>query len=808
MKLRNFTPLTCAEAAEPDALLCRGLAQLSPVATGTMMYMPAGLHTITPFGGMEGKGDAITVNVERSGVAALDRQRAAIAAKGKKAFVDFSHNPDADKAAFWIDGFAWQDAPEPGIYCRGEWTGSGRAAVEAKDYRYFSPVFHVDRKKGTSAKNPARIVCRDFASANMGGLVNEPAFHGISPLWAADALRRSQHSPGAAGSNQNQHTHTDMTTEELAALHAKNTELLEELNALKAKETQAKTKQENTELIESELKAKESELKAGRLEVALAASEAKTAKLDAEDLKRRTAHAEKFVGEMITRGAIAAKDDKIIADAKKNMTDNPDTFEPLYAKWAGNAALTGRITHAPAQGAQRFERGQMGAKDTLQEYAALVAKNAAIPDRMSADKSSLAKEAGALFCSELKGREIEWLDMPLRDAIKASDVTSAAVGTLAGTLVLQRNLPLLAFAWPMLKTLFADFSDAVGLWQQTEITRIPIKPAVTEYDATLDSNGRPKGFVVVTPGQSVDVPITLSKHVGIPMIFGVQTLASTARDLFGEQAAGAINALGGYFVAMATALMTAANFNAYKQITDAGCVTTSGSTTISLATTAGVYKGQAISGTGIPTGTHIASVVDGTTAVMTIAATASATVTATLGGGLVPTLYPTYVKAAADFNFASLGEIGAAFDNNEVPYAGRSVMLNATYYSRLTQDPTVNNFFAATRSPDIINKGLLPELNGFVPQKAPWFPTSSSRVGFAYMMAAIALKSRLPQDFAGAVNAPIPGTIITVTDPDTKLSVLNTQRVDLVGRYAESLIESMLGAAPGDPRAGMVLTSA
>jgi hypothetical protein len=388
-------------------------------------------------------------------------------------------------------------------------------------------------------------------------------------------------------------------------------------------------------------------------------------------------------------------------------------------------------------------------------------------------------------------------------------VTSAAIGTLAGTLVLQRNLPLLKFNYPMLRTLFTDFSDAVGLWQQTEVTRIPITPAVTEYDATLDANGRPKGFVVVTPGQTVDVPITLSKHVGIPMIFGVQTLASTVRNLFAEQSAGAINALGGYFVDMATALMTAANFNAYSDNSEAGGETTDGSTTITVTSTAGMYPGQEISGTGIPTGARVKSITSSTVAELTIAATATNTgLTFTLNGGKVPTTHATYVKALADFNFASLGEIGAAFDNNRVPYEMRSVMLNAAYYAKLTQDPTVNNFFAATRSPDIISKGLLPELNGFVPQKAPFFPTSSNRAGFAYHPAAIALKSRLPQDFTKAVSAMVPGSVTTVTDPDTGISVLLVERVDLTGSYAESRIEVMLGAAKGDTRAGLVLTSA
>ncbi|TCO87266.1 hypothetical protein EV701_123103 [Chthoniobacter flavus] len=457
--------------------------------------------------------------------------------------------------------------------------------------------------------------------------------------------------------------------------------------------------------------------------------------------------------------------------------------------------------------AQADQVSAISGREMVTAFARLVCQNASIHDVRSPEKAKLAKAAAAIFAAEMRGQEDSWMGVPLDEAIKAADVTNAAVGTLAGTLVLQRNLPLLVYRYPMLKTLFSDFSDAVGLWQQVETTRIPITPAVTEYDATLDTNGRPKGFVVVTPAQTVDVPIQLTKHVGIPMVFGVQTLASTVRDLFAEQSAGAINALGGYFVDMATALMTSANFNAYAQITDASCGTTSGSTAITLGSTAGVYPGQEISGTGIPTGTHIASVPSSGNAVMTQAATATATVTATLGGGKVPTLYTTYVKALTDFNFASLGDIGVAFDTNRVPYDERYAMLNASYYQRLAQDPTFNTFFAAMQNPDIIRKGQLPELNNFLPQKAPFFPASSNRVGFAYHKAAIALKSRLPVDFTQAVSAMVPGSITTVTDPDTGISVLHVERVDVVGRYAESSIEVMLGANVGDRRAGLVLTS-
>lgn len=774
-----------------DSILCRAAVQVAPTATGEMMYIPGGLQTITPIGG--GLGQPITVRVDASGAAALNRQHAAIIARHKRPMFDFNHEGGA--ASFWPAEYFWKDTPEPGIYCRGEWTASGKTAVEGKDFRQFSPVFHVSKKLGATPQNPAAIVCREWAKANMGGLVNDPAFHTILPLWAKNA-------PGAHPDQPNQIE--DMTPEELAALQAKNRELQKELDALKARDAALKAKNETDAALASELKAKEAELKLGQSEERNAALVAKNADQEKAITARNKSDAEAAVDRAVKRNAIPVKDDKTQAALVAKATDDP-AFIGVIDALAGQQ-LSGRIT--PAAPAAQIQMGQIGGKDALQAYSAIVAKNAAIHDVRDPQKGKLANEAAAIYARELKGREDDWMNCPLEEAIKAADVTSAAVGTLAGTLVLQRNLPLLKFNYPMLRTMFTDFSDAVGLWQQTELTRIPITPAVTEYDATLDANGRPKGFVVVTPAQTVDVPITLSKHVGIPMIFGVQTLASTVRNLFAEQSAGAINALGGYFVDMATALMTAANFNAYKQITDAACGTTSGSTAMTLATTAGVYPGQEISGTGIPTGTHIASVTDGTNAVMTIAATATATVTATLSGGKVPTLYPTYVKALADFNFASLGEIGVAFDNNRVPYEGRYAMLNASYYARLTQDPTVNNFFAAMNSKEIISKGALPELNNFTPQKAPFFPTTSSRVGFAYHAAAMALKARLPQDFTTAVGAMVPGSVTTVTDPDTGLSVLNVQRVDLVGSYAESRIEAMLGANVGDRRAGLVLTSA
>jgi hypothetical protein len=54
--------------------------------------------------------------------------------------------------------------------------------VEGKDFRMFSPVFHVDDKR----KDPARVICCEQARPNMGGLVNDPAFSALPVLAKND----------------------------------------------------------------------------------------------------------------------------------------------------------------------------------------------------------------------------------------------------------------------------------------------------------------------------------------------------------------------------------------------------------------------------------------------------------------------------------------------------------------------------------------------------------------------------------------------------------------------------------------------
>lgn len=446
----------------------------------------------------------------------------------------------------------------------------------------------------------------------------------------------------------------------------------------------------------------------------------------------------------------------------------------------------------------------------LKEYGAILAKNAALSLNIESarQKSSLARQAAEIFAKDIDNNSM-LTGISIEEAIQAADFSDPSnnVGLLSGSLVLQKALPMMQYEYPLLRGIVTDFADEPGLLNQTEVTRITTKPAVQTYNPTPDSAGRPKGWDTVSQVQTIDVPVTLDEYVGVPIVFGQNVLAATMRKLFSESTPMALYALGGYMVDKLTALFTPANFNAYKGTTAAGGVTTAGSTAITATSTANMYSGQLISGTGIPVSTYIVRVNSSTTATLSREATADGTgLTFAISGGKVPITYPTYAKPLADFNMASLGDIGAALSLNEVPRQDRSIMLNTYYYQRLSQDPSFNTFFAATRHPEIVTESTLPRLQGFNPMEAPFLPTSNNLVGFAFHKAAAILKTRLPNDLSKASGAEIPGRATTITDPNTGLSVLLVQYSDLRSNYAEWRPEVILGAAVGDRRGGLCVT--
>src|SRR5580704_3959407 len=192
------------------------------------------------------------------------------------------------------------------------------------------------------------------------------------------------------------------------------------------------------------------------------------------------------------------------------------------------------------------------------------------------EKASLALEAGRFYKQNLKANRDDWEGMPrsemarclgfeARDverpnmtALEAADYSDPnnQFGILNGTLVLLKALPLYAYEYPELTAMFTDFSAEPGEYQQETPTRVVSIPAVQKYNNALDANGRPIGFVVSTPPKTLDVTLTLTDYIAVPIVIGQGTLGATLRDLFAEQAPAGIKAIAGYFVNMVTQLLT------------------------------------------------------------------------------------------------------------------------------------------------------------------------------------------------------------------------------------------------------------
>ena len=97
--------------------------------------------------------------------------------------IDYDHqtlhtqaNGGKAPAAGWFSRLEWR--PGDGLYAMGvEWTASAQAAIDAKEYRYISPVLTYDAATG------------DVTGLLMAALVNYPAIDGLTDLAVAASAR-------------------------------------------------------------------------------------------------------------------------------------------------------------------------------------------------------------------------------------------------------------------------------------------------------------------------------------------------------------------------------------------------------------------------------------------------------------------------------------------------------------------------------------------------------------------------------------------------------------------------------------------
>lgn len=139
--------------------------------------MPAGTSVI--HASVNGKPGTREVHVDASTAERLQRdlvEKLEAAATGKKARPCGLFDHKDGRACLLPKRFYWDDAK--GVMLEADWTQAGKAAVEGRDYSYWSPCFRLGRD--------GRVVGLT-GGVEVGSLVNNPAFETIARIAAAKA---------------------------------------------------------------------------------------------------------------------------------------------------------------------------------------------------------------------------------------------------------------------------------------------------------------------------------------------------------------------------------------------------------------------------------------------------------------------------------------------------------------------------------------------------------------------------------------------------------------------------------------------
>lgn len=104
---------------------------------------------------------------------AFDLIKAVISSRGNEIHFDYEHaslEKQAAPAAGWIKELAWEDCA--GISARVEWTDKAKNYIANREYRYFSPVFYIQ-------KSDSRVCALDSVA-----LTNRPLTTNLTPILA------------------------------------------------------------------------------------------------------------------------------------------------------------------------------------------------------------------------------------------------------------------------------------------------------------------------------------------------------------------------------------------------------------------------------------------------------------------------------------------------------------------------------------------------------------------------------------------------------------------------------------------------
>ena len=292
--------------------------------SGSIVFLPEGTHQITASVG--GKPKTLTVTVDDRVLASFSEDLARRQESNVRPFAGFDHKAGA--ASFIPQSFRYE--PGVGLLLDVEWTSAGRAAIEGRDYSYFSPTFLVS-KDGI----PTGLTTR----GEVGSLVNDPAFEEI-PRIAASHTEPPQ-------SDMDHLIELGLVEASCAPDQA-----LETAKAALASLREAAAQVETVEAANMAKKSAEDELedmkkRNDELEAAYKA-------LKDELATKASSAADAAIEEAVKAGRIAPQDDATKSFWRSSIIANPDAVKALNAipanpALSGKTVLAGR-TEEPPQG--------------------------------------------------------------------------------------------------------------------------------------------------------------------------------------------------------------------------------------------------------------------------------------------------------------------------------------------------------------------------------------------------------------------------------------------------------------------------
>ena len=712
----------------------------------SIMVMPGGRNEISATQG--GRPVRLVVDVGPDAADAMERTRLAIAANlGQRPFFDFDHENKA--ASGWPTRFFWQEGDRPGVYAEVEWSAAGREAIAGRNYRSFSPMFY--KSKGS----PSRVVPYNpelhAPQRTLGTLTNDPAFSKISPVFA-------KASDGPA-SNQK---HDPMKKQkQLLALLTAVSALQAERLPIAAKADTDTTKAADLATKDSAIAAKLAEVQALRPEAeaelanatedeAVAARDARIEVLEAQakvDAAERARLSEQVIAAKRTEAdAVLAKFADRIPPANTTLTEywrKQLIADPVAAKAAIEA-----IPVSAAFGGRVVKTGGTGdttAQVGLELERGLLAYAASEGCENPGDRIAVAARRGELWRN-------------LRKPFMDDPIAAGSVATRLINRASRGELPVAASN--SLGTLAAN----IVVQQSLEFLKLqfPILSAIStdfsaqavKWNQTLDTRiigtrtvqTYTGGAYADAAAVTTDVSVTMDHHFYDQVSFNVQELGATVRDLVGEQKEALHYSLGKGIVDFVYTKLTAANY--------------------------------------LPGSPSPASNKAGQT-----------------------------VSTKANFGRQTLIDASEQMGIRGVPEEGRTLLLASSYANALKGDTAYFQLAVMSQAyrgdNSVLGKGQLVQMETFNPMVAYNLPANDLfLVGAGFRKSALALVSRIPSDITQAMpGTPVPGLVFVVTNPDTGMSVLVTQFVDLVNGNAKMRVELMVGAAPGQLAAMQLFTS-